>query len=361
MKKITLLNAKYFFVDHIYSPITKWHKEGLLRKKIKGLLKIRPQNRLSASQQKEVTLFYQKLGIDKINTSWHRFYSGCNGQFSPAYVPENLFYINIEPKTSVENYVSALGDKNLLDILFGAAKQPETIFKNMNGFLYHNNELISMSEAIELCNTSETLFIKPTTATWGGKNVRSFSSEKGITDKGNGIEELFAKYKKNYIVQKKVIQHESMSALNATSLNTFRIMSYLNENEVTILSTIVRMGKTGSVTDNGTTGGISCGVQSDGSLNKVGFQLSGESILETDSGIKFADIKVPFVEKMKQTVKTLHKISPFFKIISWDLAIDNMGDVILIEYNIDGQGINIHQLNNGPVLAPLLNEIKNNG
>ena len=362
MKKITLLNLKFVFEDYVYNPIVALYKEVQLKKKVKRILKKRPQKRLTSSQKSEITTFYKKLGIDKISTSWHRFYSGCNGHFSTAYVPENIFYIHIEPKINIEMYISALGDKNLLDKLFSGTKQPETIFKNMNGFLYHQNELIKITEAIEMCNTSGTLFIKPTTDTGGGKNVSAFSCENGIMDhQENTLEELFEKYKKNYIVQKKVEQHESMSALNATSLNTFRIMSYLNENEVAILSIIVRMGKAGSITDNSTTGGISCGVQSDGSLNKVGFQLSGESFLATDSGIKFSEIKLPFIEKIKQTAKTLHKSSPFFKIISWDLAIDNMGDVVLIEYNINGQDINFHQLNNGPVLSPLLNEIRKNG
>lgn len=96
-----------------------------------------------------------------------------------------------------------------------------------------------------------------------------------------------------------------MSALNPTSLNTFRVMSYLNKNEVTIISTIVRMGKAGAIKDNSTSGGISCGVQSDGSLNEVGFQLSGESFSTTDSGIKFINIKLPSIEKINETVTNL--------------------------------------------------------
>lgn len=361
IKKITLLNFKFFVVDYVYNPITKWYKEAQFKKKISKILEKRPLKNLTTSQQSEIKTFYKKLGIGKINTSWHKFYYCNNGHFSAAYVPENIFYLYIEPKLNNEIYTSALSDKNLLDRLFIDIKQPETIFKNMNGFLYHQNELIEITEAIEMCNSAGTLFIKPTTDTRGGQNVSAFSCENGIINhQEKKVKELFAIYEKNYIVQKKVQQHESMIVLNPTSLNTFRVMSYLHEKEVTIISTIVRIGREGSITDNMATGGISCGVQNDGSLNKVGFLSTGERILTTDSGVKFAETKLPFVEKMKLIVKKLHKTSPFFKIISWDLALDNIGDVVLIEYNVNSQGINSHQLSNGPVLSPLLYEIYKN-
>ena len=50
---------------------------------------------------------------------------------------------------------------------------------------------------------------------------------------------------------------------------------------------------------------------------------------------------------------------PYFRIISWDIAIDKNGNFILIEYNIKGQDINFHQLNNGPVFNKLLMSLNN--
>ena len=145
-----------------------------------------------------------------------------------------------------------------------------------------------------------------------------------------------------------------MAQFNATSLNTFRVFSLLNDGEVHLLSSVLRMGRNGAITDNSSSGGISCGINSEGILNPVGFTNSGEAFHKTDNGFKFKDVQLPFMGKIQKTVNLLHQRVPFFRTVSWDLAIDANSEVVLIEINVEGQGINLHQRNNGPVLAKLL-------
>ena len=47
--------------------------------------------------------------------------------------------------------------------------------------------------------------------------------------------------------------------------------------------------------------------------------------------------------------KELHAQLPYFKLISWDLALDFDNEVVLIEFNIRWQEINSHQISNGPL------------
>src|SRR5690606_5542836 len=196
-------------------------------------------------------------------------------------------------------FVDALADKNLLDILFPEVMRPQTVFKNINGFYYCNDELVTEGYVQKLCETDFEMVIKPTLDTGGGKNVVVFMCSNGITNwKNYSLIRLLKDYKKDYIVQKLVEQHPKMKVLNSASLNTFRVMSYLIENKVKILSIIVRMGKEGSRTDNSSGGGLSCGVGSDGALKRIGYQNNtGNSFMETDGGIKFEEIKLPFVDK----------------------------------------------------------------
>ncbi len=247
--------------------------------------------------------------------------------------------------------------------MFQNVKQPESLVKNINGFYYNNNELITEDEAVRVCSVDQKMIIKPTLDTQGGKNVVLFKCINGKSDYNDmGIKQLFGLYGKDFIVQKAVNQHPQMAMLNTSSLNTFRIMSYLKDNSVDVLSIVVRMGKEGSITDNNTGGGFCCGVKADGSLNEISHQgNTGERYEATDQGIPFKELKLPFVDKLDDVVRKLHKKAPYFKLISWDLAIDSTEEVVLIEYNIHGQDINIHQLNNGPVLSPILKEaLKNN-
>ena len=328
-------------------------------RKIKRLPYARNAPKLGKGQVEAIKDFYSKKNIKNIKLYWHRFYIACNGHFSTGYVPENLFYAVIEPKLNNRQSASVLMDKNLLEKLFPHAKQPQTVVKNINGFFFTNKgEMVNQESVRTISETYGSVFIKPTIDTGGGKNVSSlnFKDNAGNTAE-TAFGQLLDEYGKNYIIQQKVEQHEIMAGLNPTSLNTFRVMSYLNSKEVAILSVIVRMGREGSITDNSTTGGISCGVKSDGSLNAIGYQLSGEKFHSTSTGLKFDQIHLPFLPKIEIAVKKLHYEVPYFKVISWDLAVDSKGEVVLIEINIKGQDITFHQLNNGPVLAPLLEEL----
>lgn len=357
-------NAFHFFknfeknAETFYYRTIKGNFAGFkLKLKIKGLLSTKPRKSLTGPQKKEIQSFYKKHNIKNVNTNWHKFYSDCNGNFAAGYVPENIFYVKIEPALNATLFFPALSDKNLINKLFRDVKQPETVIKNINGFFYHKGKLISFDEAVEHCNILGEMIIKPTIDSWGGKNVLLFSGQNGdATSNNKSTSKLFVDYKKNFIVQKVVEQHPEMKRLNSTSLNTLRVMTFLKDTEILVLSVVVRIGRKGAFTDNATTGGIPCGVKSDGRLNEIGFNLSGKPFTMTDSGIKLKDVQLPFMGKVKNTVKILHASMPYFRVISWDLAIDVNGDIILIEHNDIGQDINFHQLNNGPVLAPLLEE-----
>jgi len=343
-----------------YRICTQFSHKIHLKKKIKELIKANGLEKLSNGQIAEINLFYGKYGINGVSHLWHRYYAKSNSIFSPEYIPESVFYLQIEKKINMESHIAAMEDKNLLSRLLSTTKQPVTILKNMNGCFYVGDELVDVDKAIEVCDKNEKMVIKPTIETGGGKNVILFTCSKGITSQKNlTIEDLLKSYQKNYIVQEAVSQHPLMAQLNPTSLNTLRIMTYMpNCSEVMILSTIARFGLKGSFVDNATLGGLTCGVQVDGRLNNVGFQnLTGAKYEATDSGIPFENITLPFMEKIKSSLDRMHKLVPYFKLISWDLAIDTDENVVLIEFNATGQDLNMHQLNNGPILGILLNEL----
>lgn len=152
---------------------------------------------MTNTQVKEIKSFYKGYGVKNVNVLWHQYYSDGNNNFSKGYIPENFFYMYLEPKLNRGLYFPALEDKNLLERLFPKVKQPETILKNINGFYYGANGLIDWGQILELCNTGENLVLKPTLETGGGKNVILFSCENGITNNGqNSLKSLLEGYKK---------------------------------------------------------------------------------------------------------------------------------------------------------------------
>ena len=48
-----------------------------------------------------------------------------------------------------------------------------------------------------------------------------------------------------------------------------------------------------------------------------------------------------------------------FRLVSWDIAIDECGDPVLIEANMRKGGINLNQFSNGPLFGDLTERVMN--
>ncbi|MBN4085111.1 hypothetical protein JYT89_02080, partial [Flavobacteriaceae bacterium AH-315-B10] len=331
----------------------------LVRKDIKSIIKKHNPKELSLIQKKTIKTYFKERGYKNIKTYWHQFYIANNGYFSEKYISEDIFHPIISNAVNQKKQWPTLLDKNLLETLFFGSKQPESIIKNINGFYYINSNQVNKFEAIDECSKyTDKFVIKPSIESGGGREIISFSIENGITTfKGMHIEDLLNMYKKDFIIQKVVSQHPKLKKLNSSSLNTLRIMTYLKEKEVHILSAIIRIGKSGMFTDNSSLGGIVCGINKDGNLKEYGYFSSGKRIKTTESNVNLIDCFIPSYSKALEMVKDMHFKIPYFRIVSWDIGIDDENDPVLIEYNTYRQGIGIHQLTNGPLFGKFTEEL----
>ena len=110
------------------------------------------------------------------------------------------------------------------------------------------------------------------------------------------------------------------------------------------------MGNHGNVVDNESAGGISCGITNAGILKNFAIDHNFFKYdIHPFTKALFSDVKIPMYNNIIETVMKLHNELHYFDLVSWDLALDKMGEVNLIELNLSGQGINFHQLNNGPL------------
>ena len=182
-------------------------------------------------------------------------------------------------------------------------------------------------------------------------------------DRVNEFVRIIDTTSKDLVVQAGLRQHEALAKINSTSVNTFRILSMLRrDGSVKVYSSIVRMGMHGSRVDNASSGGITCGIDETGRLKDVAYSAAGEKYLEhPDSKVKFSEIVIPQFSDCLAFVKSLHCQIPHFRLVSWDVAVDEMGRPVLIESNMRWGELDFHQLNNGPLfgedLPQILNEV----
>ena len=325
-------------VKLLRSGLTNYKKQKDIRflfRRIKGkYLKLQSNRSLSREQEAEIKQYYKdKLGID-ITLIWHRYYYRRTGVFSPRFIPTFLFNTELLGRANQMQLHKAYQDKNLADRIITGIKHPETILKNMNGYWYIDNIPVSENQALKSCWNISDVIIKPS-CSYHGNNVQKISVHDGITSNdGISIQELFRQYGSNFIVQKAIKQHEALSALNPTSINTIRILTYRSEMEILILYTVIRIGRLGWIIDNESAGGMSARINTDGTLAKYAVSKPGEdSIEKTDTNIILEGYKIPSYDEAMESVKRAHLQVPFFNIVGWDIAIDFDGNPILVEWN----------------------------
>lgn len=282
-----------------------------------------------------------------IKPEWSALYKKKTGHFSPYYIGHDLHYYYTEWQKIDFDYVAGFCDKNYIDIILPYIKHPKTLVRKIHWtYVDESFKPISLTQAIDtVCNyRKEGCVLKISRSSYGGKGV-NFIDENTTRDE---IHDLMVS-ERDITVQTMIHQHSRMAALNPSSVNSIRIMTMLLEGKVIILSSVVRIGNSGSKVDNFSSGGIACGVTSEGKLTEIGYTRDGSQVKVHPNGFRFGGYEVPGYQKTVEALKRLHYCVPVFGIISWDIAIDEDEDPVLIEYNVGQGGILTHQYNNGPL------------
>lgn len=310
--------------------------------------------KLDRQQSKNVRDFWD--GYCKIQFYGHEFYLEKTGLFDPRYIPDSVYFCIIDRFLNNREAAKWIDNKCYYPRIFSGCKMPEIIAYRLNGFWYNGTGGGDQAVIIEKVFASGSCFVKKATDSYGGKGVFFFDCK---TKNKKDFEELISSIPSDIVIQKTLQQSTIMSKLNPSSVNTIRIITLLRKDGIVKpYSVIVRMGVGGSKVDNASSGGITCGVNEDGRLNPVAYSVKGDCYKEhPDTYQKFDEIVIPNFEKCKQMVINLHPQVPHFRLVSWDLAIDQDNEPVLIEANFCEGELDFHQLNNGPVFKEDTNEI----
>ena len=317
---------------------------------------LKKSDKIEKVYKKEIKEYWKKFNL-KPRLYWHKFYTSRNGIKDVRYIPEDYFFAYIVPYYNKLDLSKAYVDKAQYSRLFPDVKRPNTIAKNVNGFFYDDFfNPIEIEDVLNKCENYSRIIVKPTIESGAGKNI-VFINEDDKDEMRKKVEEAIQKFKKNFIIQEILRQHEVLNNLNPSSVNTIRVVSFVHKNEVHILSTHIRIGTNNSKYDHY---GIFCGIEDDGVLQDRAYVYKlGEIVYEHPQGYNFKGVRIPNFEALKETVKRIHKRIGYFRLISWDFAIDENGEPVLIEMNIRWQGLNHNQLTLGPLFGSLTDEVIN--
>lgn len=304
-------------------------------------------NMLTEEQKAAVCAYwggYQDL-FD-VETVFHSFYLSKTGKFDVRYMPVDIYYSFIDPYYNNWKIAPVIDNKCLYYQLFKDAKQPEGVFFRMNNIWTDANKHLVSEE--EILRKIWKLVMKQANESEGGHGVFFIHG----ADMDEQFKRAAASIKKDIVVQASIKQNAALSAVNPTSINTIRVMTLLRQDGVRICSAILRMGVNGSRVDNISQGGICCGVDADGRLKPVAYNYKGESFdIHPTTGVHFSDVVIPNFDKIIQMVTETHPYIPDFRLVSWDVAMDEDGIPMLVEANLCYGELNLHQLCNGPIFG----------
>ena len=296
----------------------------------------------------------------KVDNGWFRFYNSVlregNNSFDARYIPLDIQYCYIDDWFNDTESALILDDKNMYDLYFYDVNRPKTIGRIINGTLFDEHySKLTIDELVERCVKSENVILKPTVFSSTGNGIEFWNN-----NDGEQTLESFLREHNNYIIQELIHQHDEINKIYKDSVNSIRIVTCNFDGETEVLSSVIRMGVNGSRLDNASRGGMFCGINDDGSLKKYGYTKDGDARTSHPQGAIFSECHIPNYDKCKELcVRLSNRFLRISKLISWDLAVDNNGDPVLIEVNLCYGGADIHQIANGPLFKEKTETILN--
>ena len=308
---------------------------------------------LTMEQQEKIYDYWKKF-TDDFDISYHKYYIDRTGKFDERFIPDDLFVGYIDGYLNNRAIEPGVSDKNYFDLYLKDFKLPETYIHLINGIFEDKNyNIISLKKAKEILYGKNKIVIKPSMASYGGKNVVIL--ENPSKDEIDAfLDDLPAD---NLIFQECIEQSTETAKLHPKSLNTIRIMTLILDNDIKILPYAFRMGVGASKVDNASFGGIYCKINEDGTLSDFAYDALGKRFDRHPDGGEFSSVKFEFMDEVKSLVKEAAQRFPHFRLIGWDIAINDKNEPVIIEANLTMSGMDVIETICGPLFGKYTDKV----
>lgn len=255
-------------------------------------------------------------------SEWYDMYNLVNSDET-----EKTKYIS---RSRAQKYYRKLNNPSTRQIFWDKPK-----FLNVYSKLIHRKYLAvspsttieELREIIESCD----VIIKPQNGSLG---VGIYKIRKHKVEESE-LKTLLAKcIEERSLIEECVEGHPSIQAYNESSLNTIRVITASDKNEIRIFASFIRYGRENAVVDNCHAGGIFCTIDiNNGKVISDGHTVTSAIFdKHPDSGLPFKGFTIPFWEEICRVCREAHKLCdlPF---VGWDVCVTNKDEIEIIEGN----------------------------
>ena len=349
------MNIHHFFKDN--KKISE--AEILRQKENKALKDITLRKPLTDKQEHDIEVLWTAVSGTKKRFFCHDWYeiyniTEPNPDRVKYYIPNDFYYGYVDGFFSNSRLCKVLDNKEYYELLFPEVTHPKTLIRRSGSILTDGHyQMIDTGKAIDLCKAAGEVIVKPSMESWGGVNIKFWH-----VSQGEQVLREILNSMSYYVVQGILGQHSSLNAIHSQSINTIRVLSFIFEGEVHVLSSVLRMGVGNSRFDNASAGGLFCGITHDGVLKDKAYDKHRQCFERHPQGAEFAGVRLPSYNQICEQVKMLApRLATATRIVSWDYAVEEDGTPVLVEANMTMGGVNVHQETNGPVFGDMTERV----
>ncbi len=246
------------------------------------------------------------------------------------------------------DYHSIVDNRYLFELFFKKhnVAVTNTFARNQNSLFFIDNDFVQINTPLQFLEfvkkvcvkstNSESIFIKKEAGSGGGKFVYKVSYDK-LKENPDQLNEIFKVVRaSSFVFQEEVLQHEAISRINPFCVNTVRIETFTNKENVSrIMTAILRMGFSDAYVDNISKGGAYVGIDLEKGV------LRHEAVSNFTYGrartyhehpyskVVFEGYPIPYFDEIKALVIKASQLVPQLKIIGWDVAITPEGPLFI--------------------------------
>ena len=149
-------------------------------------------------------------------------------------------------------------------------------------------------------------------------------------------DELYVRLKENrqVLIEEFFTQHPTMSSLAPNSVNTIRMVTFVDDDGMARLLVAALKAGTGGHLDNIGQGGMYTILDENGTVVRPFIDKNGDHhSIHPTTQMNLMGFRVPDFQKLVEQVKSACLVIPQVRYIGWDVAVNMDGDVELIEGN----------------------------
>ena len=329
----------------------------------------KPHSQRALRGRTEVGGYWKNLGVDPLKETYRLF-----SHYMPAdtrILPETTCHYVIEPILNPTKMLGYYSDKNFFEKLLPDEFCPKALLRKIHNHYYDAGyrrltmDGASFGKLLE-CFDGRKIIVKPSVGTGSGIGVELFvHGDDGHfchckTQEPLTYAWLEQHLKHDFIMQEAVVQSDFMNQFCDTSVNTLRMAVYrsVKDDECHVTASIMRIGGKGSYVDNSHAGGRFVGISKDGVLGHEVYDQHG--VRQTCfNGVDFAGqtFRVPGWDNIVRFALEVGRNVHHHRLLALDVAIQEDGTPVLLEYNIDGFSMWLFQFTGVPALGEYTDEI----